>query len=111
VEASLSHSPSRAARAPLSGLAKLTIGCLASMTMLLVYAQAAIFGGFDMMVSAIALVPLIAAGVILVGWRWAPLLGTLVFGLLVALLALGAGEVAYTFAHPAAEPCSASLWS
>jgi plastocyanin len=100
VEATLSHSPSRPTHAPLSSLGKLTVGLLAGLTALLVYAQAAIFGGFDIIVSAIALVPLIAAGVILVGWRWAPLLGTLVFGLLLALLAIGGSEIVYTLAHP-----------
>ena len=99
MEATLSQTSRRAARAPLSSLGKLTAGCLAGMTALLVFAQAAIFG-FDLMVSAIAFVPLIAIGAILAGWRWAPLLGTLVFGLLAALLAMGSSEIAYTFAHP-----------
>ncbi|HJZ47769.1 MAG TPA: cupredoxin domain-containing protein [Roseiflexaceae bacterium] len=100
MEASLTQGPSRLARASLSSLGKLTVSCLAGVTALFVYAQAAIFGGFDVIVSGIALVPLIAAGVVLVGWRWAPLLGTLVFGLLLALLAMGSSEIAYTLAHP-----------
>lgn len=100
MEVSLSRSPRRTARAALSSQSKLTVGLLTGVTALLIFAQALIFGGFDIIVSVIALVPLIAAGVILVGWRWAPLLGTLVFGLLLALLAMGGGEIAYTFAHP-----------
>jgi plastocyanin len=100
VEVSLSQAPTRRSRTPLSSLGKLTVGCLAGVIALLIYIQATIVGGFDMMVSAIALVPLIATGVILIGWRWAPLLGTLVFGLLVALLAMLSGEIVYTFAHP-----------
>jgi plastocyanin len=100
VEVSLSHNPSRTLRTPLSSLGKLTVGLLAGVTALLIAAQALLFGGFDMIVSVIALVPLIAAAVMLIGWRWAPLLGTLVFALLLALLALGSGEIAYTLAHP-----------
>ena len=100
MEASLSQIPTRRSRTPLSSLGKLTIGCLAGVTALFVYAQAGIFGGFDMIVSVIAIVPLIAAGVILAGWRWAPLVGTLVFGLLLALLAIGGSEITYTLAHP-----------
>jgi plastocyanin len=100
VEATLSQTPRRAPRAPLSSLGKLTAGCLAGVTALLVYAQAAIFGGFDPIVSAIAFAPLIGVGVILVGWRWAPLLGTLLFGLLAALLVMGGSEITYTLAHP-----------
>jgi plastocyanin len=100
VEATLSQSSVRTARAPLSSLAKLTIGSLAGVTALLGYLQAAVLGEFIIMISAIALVPLIVAGVVLVGWRWAPLLGTLVFGLLLALLALLGGEIAFVLAHP-----------
>ncbi len=100
MEVSLSRSPSRTIGTPLSSLGKLTVGLLAGVTALLICAQALLFGGFDMIVSVIALVPLITAGVILVGWRWAPLLGTLVFGLLLTLLALGSSEIAYTLTHP-----------
>jgi plastocyanin len=100
VEASLSQNSARVSRTSLAALGKLTVGALGGVTALLVYAQAAIFGGFDIVVSVIALVPLIAAGVVLMGWRWAPLLGTLVFGLLLGLLAMMGGEVAFTFAHP-----------
>ena len=100
MEVSLSRKSARVAREPLSTLTKLTAGALAGITALLVYAQAGIFGGFDPIVSAIAAVPLVAAGVILAGWRWAPLLGTLVFGLLLGLLAMIGGDIAFTLAHP-----------
>ncbi|HEU5099568.1 MAG TPA: cupredoxin domain-containing protein [Roseiflexaceae bacterium] len=100
MEASLSQNVTRHSRAPLSSLAKLTVGCLAGVVAVLIYIQATLVGGFDPMMSAIALVPLIAVGIIVVGWRWAPLVGTLVFGLLAALLAMISGEIAYTFAHP-----------
>jgi plastocyanin len=100
VEASFTQGTARATRAPLSDLSKVAIGALAGVTGLLVYAQAAIVGGFDPIVSGIAIVPLIAAGVIFAGWRWAPLLGTLVTGLLLALLGMLGGEVVFSLAHP-----------
>jgi plastocyanin len=100
VEASLSQNVTRRPRAPLSSLAKLTVGSLLGVVAVLIYVQAALAGGFDPMISAIALVPLVATGIIMVGWRWAPLVGTLVFGLLAALLAMIGGEIVYTFAHP-----------
>jgi plastocyanin len=101
VEASFTQRTARAARAPISGLGKLTAGALAGVAALLAYAQATIVGGFDPIVSAIAIVPLLAAGAIFAGWRWAPLLGTLIFGLLLfLLLGAGGGEVGYTLGHP-----------
>ena len=90
----------RFARRPLAGLGRLTVAALAGTTLVLIGFMILAIGEFDTMLLAIAAIPLIAAGAVAVGWRWAPLLGTLVCGLLLALLVLGAGrEILYTMTH------------
>ncbi|MEO7910890.1 MAG: hypothetical protein ABIV47_14700 [Roseiflexaceae bacterium] len=64
MEVSLSRSSGRTVRARLSSLGKLTVGLLIGVTALLIWAQALLFGGFNMMVGLIALVLLIAVGAI-----------------------------------------------
>jgi plastocyanin len=99
VEASFSPATPRFARRPLSGLGKITAGALAGMAILVGSLQA-LFGGLDPMMTGIAVLFLVIAGVVLIGWRWAPLLGTLLFGLLIALLVVMNGEIAFVLAHP-----------
>lgn len=101
MEASFTQAATRTARrTPLSGLGKLTAGALAGVAALLGYLQVGLFGGFDPMISGIAAAALIMAGVVAIGWRWAPLLGTLVFGALLALLGMVGSEIVYVLAHP-----------
>jgi plastocyanin len=71
-------------RQPLAALGKLTVAALIGLTLLLTYVQVGIFGFMPPLV-IFQLVVLIAAGVVAAGWRWAPLVGTLVCGLLLIL--------------------------
>ena len=100
MEVSLSQAPNRAALPPVAALGKLAIGAMVGVAALLVYAQAAIFGGFNPIVSAIAMVALGAAGVILTRRRWAPAAAAVVCGLLLGLLAMLGGELAFMLSNP-----------
>ena len=100
MEASLTQGSARAARRPLAGFGKVTAGGLVLVAALIGYLQV-LFGGFDPIITGIAALALVFAVVVAIGLRWAPLLGTLVFGALLALLGVvAAGEVAFTLAHP-----------
>lgn len=100
MEASFTQGSARAARQPLAGFGKVTAGALVVVAALIGSLQV-VFGGFDPMMTGIAALALAFAGAVAIGWRWAPLLGTLVCGALLALLGLvAAGEVAFTLAHP-----------
>jgi plastocyanin len=98
MEASMAMTRTTGRRAP-AAMGKVTAGALAGLAGVLGYAQV-IFGGFDPVISGIALLALAFAGIVAAGWRWAPLLGALVFGLLGAFLALGSGELAFMLSHP-----------
>ncbi len=100
METSFSTSGIRAARAPLSQFSKLTLGAMAGVAALLVYSQAAVFGGFDPMVSGVAGLALALGGLVLSGRRWAAIPATVLAALLLALLAMMGGEIAFTLAHP-----------
>ena len=100
MEASFTQGSVRAARQPLAGFGKVTAGALVVVAALIGYLQV-LFGGFDPMMTGISALALVFAAVVAIGWRWAPLLGTLVCGALLALLGVvAAGEVAFTLAHP-----------
>ncbi|MFL5803023.1 MAG: cupredoxin domain-containing protein [Roseiflexaceae bacterium] len=78
-------------RQPLAALGKLTIGALVGVALAVVYVMAALLGEVNPMGLAFSTLPLIAAGVMLAGWRWAPLLGVLVAGLMLAMIVPIAG--------------------
>src|SRR5688500_9428370 len=90
----------RFARKPLAALGKLTLAALVGFAVLLIGFMVLVIGEFVPPVLVVAAIPLIIAGVVATGWRWTPLLGTLVFGLLLALLVLGASEIVFTLSHP-----------
>jgi uncharacterized cupredoxin-like copper-binding protein len=101
MEASMIGMPSRArARKPLAALGKLTAGALVGLGIVFGYAQT-VFGGFDPMMTGVAVAMLIVAGVVAVGWRWAPALGALLaLAIGGMLLAPAAGEIAFSLSHP-----------
>ncbi|MBA2245718.1 MAG: hypothetical protein H0W11_12235, partial [Gemmatimonadetes bacterium] len=77
-------------RTPLSALGKLTLVAMIGVVLAAAYIGKIMFsvsGHIDPMVVAFMAVPLVMAGLIATGWRWTPLLGTLVGGLLLAALA------------------------
>lgn len=88
----------RSARQPLAGLGKLTVAALVGVALLVLGFMVLAIRTFEPIMVGIAAVPLFAAGIVAIGWRWAPLLGTLVFGLLALLLIGGVREIALT--HP-----------
>jgi plastocyanin len=91
-------------RAPLSALSKTTIGALAGIALALSYVAAALIKSVDPMMGAMIGLPLLAAGLIAIGWRWAPALGVLVSGLVGAFLGMIGGEMAYNIGGPVFAP-------
>jgi plastocyanin len=73
-------------RQPLAALGKLTIATLVGIALAVIYVVAAVFGEIDPMGLAFSGVPLIAAGVMLAGWRWTPALGALAGLLLLGMI-------------------------
>src|SRR5262245_7152687 len=73
-------------RQPLAALGKLTIAALVGIALAVIYVLAAVVGQIDPMGLAFSGLPLIAAGVMLAGWRWTPALGALVGVLLLAMI-------------------------
>jgi uncharacterized cupredoxin-like copper-binding protein len=53
------------------------VAALVGVALLLIYVQALIFGTFHLPLTICAIVSLVVAGIIAMGWRWAPLLGTI----------------------------------
>src|SRR5262245_14361005 len=101
MEASMTGMQSRPrARRPLAALGKLTVGAMIGLGILFGYVQT-IFGGFDPMLTGVALAMLIVAGIVATGWRWAPALGALL-GLAIGggLLIPAAGAIAFSLTHP-----------
>jgi plastocyanin len=74
-------------RRPLAALGKLTLAALVGMALAVVFIMIAMGGSIDMMGLAFSALPLIFAGIMLTGWRWTPALGTLIGGLLLAMVA------------------------
>jgi heme/copper-type cytochrome/quinol oxidase subunit 2 len=101
MEASMTGMTSRPrVRKPLAMLGKLTTGALVGLGIVFGYAQI-VFGEFDPMLTGVAAAMLIVAGVVAVGWRWAPALGALLAlaiggGLLVPAI----GEIVFSLTHP-----------
>jgi plastocyanin len=98
MEASMTMTRATGRRAP-AAMGKITAAALVVLAGVLGYAQTVI-GEFIPPIAGIALLALLFAGVVVTGLRWAPLLGTLLFGLLGAFLALGGGEIAFMLSHP-----------
>ncbi len=73
-----------ARRAPLSALTKLTMTALIGFAGLIVYSQAILFGQFDSAQTVLVVVLHMVAGVIALGWRWAPLLGATLSALILS---------------------------
>jgi plastocyanin len=73
-------------RQPLAALGKLTIAVLVGIALAVIYVLAAVFGQIDPMGLTFSGLPLIAAGVMLVGWRWTPALGALAGLVLLAMI-------------------------
>jgi plastocyanin len=73
----------------LSALGKTTLAALVGMFLAVSYIVVLVLGTFDPMGVIFLSLPLVAAAIILTGWRWAPLLGTLVGGLLLAAIGPG----------------------
>lgn len=86
------------ARRPLNGLGRLTVAALLGVSLLLLGFMALGLRSFEPIVVGVAAVPLVVAGVVALGWRWASLLGTLILGLLALLVLGGVRELALT--HP-----------
>jgi uncharacterized cupredoxin-like copper-binding protein len=97
----MSRTPTQArARKPLAALGTLAVGALVGLGIVFGYAQV-VFGGFDPMMTGIAVAMLIVAAVVAVGWRWAPALGA-VLALAIGgmLLVPAAGEIVFSLTHP-----------
>jgi uncharacterized cupredoxin-like copper-binding protein len=84
-------------RYPLAALGKVVVAALAGVALLLSYLQALIFGTFDLSMAIFAIISLLIAGIVAIGWRWAPLLGT--SWILLATL-LNAEGIRYDLTHP-----------
>jgi uncharacterized cupredoxin-like copper-binding protein len=96
MEASLTR-PRKSARLPLAPFGKLTVAALVGIALIVIYSIAFVVGRLDPLALAFALVALICAGIVAVGWRWAPLLGTL---LSAVMLASYIPTLGYIFTHP-----------
>ena len=83
--------------APLAALGKLTAAALIGDSMLIIGSLVVIARRVDAMALGFALVALICAGVVMTGWRWAPLLGAL---LSAVMLAAYVPIVRYILSHP-----------
>jgi heme/copper-type cytochrome/quinol oxidase subunit 2 len=84
----------------LAALGKLAAGALVGLGIVFGYAQT-VFGGFDPMLTGIAIAMLIVAGVVAVGWRWAPALGALLALVIGGMLLVpAAGEIVFALTHP-----------
>jgi uncharacterized cupredoxin-like copper-binding protein len=101
MEASMTGTPSRArARKPLAALGKLAAGALVGLGIVFGYAQI-VFGGFDPMLAGVAAAMLVVAGVVAIGWRWAPALGALLALAIGGMLLIpAAGEIVFGLTHP-----------
>jgi len=85
----------RAQRKPVAALSKLTAGALAGVA--LVALMSLLIGEFIPLVAVIAGLALLFAGMIMVGWRWAPILATVLSS---AVLAMFGSIMVYDLAHP-----------
>lgn len=91
-------------RAPLSALSKTTIAALAGIAAAMGYVALGLIKSVDPMTGVMIGVPLLAAGLIGVGWRWAPALGVLVSVLVGAFLGLIGAEIPHNVGGPLFAP-------
>ena len=82
---------------PLAAFGKLTVAALVGIALIVVYAMVFVSRHIDPMALGFVLVALICAGIVAVGWRWAPLLGALLSG---AMLASYIPLLGYILTHP-----------
>jgi plastocyanin len=85
-------------RAPLAALGKLTVAGLVGLALTLIYLQVAMIGELIPPLAVFTMISLIVAGVVVVGWRWAPLLGALWS---VFMIVGNADHMVYSLTHPA----------
>ena len=86
------------ARLPLTALDKLTVTGLVGLAVALIYLQAAMSGRLIPPLAVFTVISLVVAGVVMVGWRWGPLLGALWSSVMVA----GTSDNSvYSLTHPA----------
>jgi plastocyanin len=83
----------------LSALTRWTVGTLVTNIVLMIYLQVVIVGGFSPPLALIFGVPAVffAIAVLLIRWRWAPLLSVLYW---IFLLALSVRSIRYDLSHP-----------
>jgi nitrite reductase (NO-forming) len=96
METSLTQ-PTVRRRAPLSALVKLTIAALVGVVLALVYVQTLITGEFAPDLTGFAVITAIVASSLLTGWRWTPLLGTLISSLVIVG---NSDKIIYDITHP-----------
>lgn len=92
-------------RKPLAALGKLTVAALVGIALAVIYVMVAMFGSIDPMGLVFSAIPLLFAGIILIGWRWAPLLAVLISGLLLAFVG---PMLPFILTHPS-EPMFAPI--
>ncbi len=85
-------------RMPLTALGKLSVAGLVGLAMALIYLQVAMIGTLVPPLAVFTVISLVVTGVVMVGWRWAPLLGALWS----ILMAVGSTDNSiYSLTHPA----------
>jgi hypothetical protein len=82
---------------PVAALGKITIASLVGVAAVLAVLQAAVIGELVPPLAVFALVALIVAGIIGVGWRWVPIPGAIVCGL---VLLMNADHIVFDLTHP-----------
>src|SRR5262245_12574415 len=85
-------------RLPLAALGKLTVAGLVGQALALSYLQAAMIGRLIPPLAVFTVISLVVAGVVMAGWRWAPLLGAL-WSILIAVG--NTNNMIYSLTHPA----------
>jgi plastocyanin len=91
-------------RAPLSALSKTAIAALAGIAAAMGYVALNLIGSVDPMTGAMIGLPLLAAGLIAAGWRWAPALGVVVSALIGAFLGMIGAEIPHNIGGPLFAP-------
>ncbi|HEY3230215.1 MAG TPA: cupredoxin domain-containing protein [Roseiflexaceae bacterium] len=85
-------------RLPLAALGKLSVAGLVGLALALIYLQAAMIGTLVPPLAVFTVISLVVTGVVMVGWRWAPLLGALWSILMVVG---NTDNIVYSLTHPA----------
>jgi plastocyanin len=87
--------PTKRSRRPLSALGKVSLAGLIASGVLIFP-----FGFFAWSVFVVSAALLVVAGLVWRGFRWAPILGTLLSGLVLVFLLVGSGYPIYHLTHP-----------